>query len=163
MADRLVPVTVHANTAVPADETFATAVDVDLTLIFKGLGPLPAVIGTLDQTGPWDRVGASRKPQLSDGSEAFEQITAYRPPGYFEYEVSGFTNRFSLLIAGARGDWKFTPTPDGGTAIAWTYAFRPLRFRAIAIRLLIAPVWRRYMQRALDATVSEVHRRHPRR
>jgi hypothetical protein len=160
MTDRPVPVTVHARTAVPVDETFVTAVEIDLTLIFRGLGPLPAVVGTRDQTGPWDRVGVSRRPELSDGSTAFEEITAYRRPEYFEYEVSRFTNGLRLLVTGARGDWTFSPTPDGGTAIAWTYTFRALPFRRIAVRLLVAPVWRRYMRRALAATVGEVDRRH---
>jgi hypothetical protein len=61
-------------------------------------------------------------------------------------------------VHGARGPCTFTPTGDGGTAIEWTYAFRPRRFRALAVRLLIAPLWRPYMRRALAATVREVHR-----
>lgn len=161
MADRLVAVTVQAITTATVEQTFAVAVPIDLTLIFKRLGPLPAVVGTLNQTGSWDRVGASREPQLSDGTAAFEEITAYFPPSYFEYEVSQFTNLLRLLVSGARGDWKFTPTVAGGTTITWTYAFRSLRFRSAALRLLVAPLWRRYMQRALDLTVDEVHRQHP--
>jgi hypothetical protein len=52
----------------------------------------------------------------------------------------------------------FTPTGDGGTNIEWTHAFRPARRRTLAVRLLIAPVWRSYMRRALAATVRELHK-----
>ena len=161
MTDHLVPVTVQTTTTATVEQTFAVAAPIDLTLIFKRLGPLPAVVGIRDQTGPWTRVGVSRKPQLSDGTAAFEQITVYFPPSYFEYEVSRFTNLLRFLVTGARGDWKFTPTAGGGSTITWTYAFRPLRFRGAAVRLLIVPLWRRYMQRAMDSTVREVHRQHP--
>jgi Polyketide cyclase / dehydrase and lipid transport len=160
MTAHLVPVTVRGVCPAPVERTFATVVPIDLTLIFRGLGPLPGVVGTADQSGPWDRVGVSRKAQLSDGSAAFERITAYQPPGYFEYEISGFTNVIRLLVTGARGDWKFAATADGGTAITWTYAFRPRNFLHIGVRLFIAPVWHLYMRRALEATIQEVRRQH---
>lgn len=72
--------------------------------------------------------------------------------------VSGFTNILGRFVHGARGSWEFTRTQDGRTLIEWTYAFRPKRMRALATRLLIAPIWRPYMRRALARTVGEVHR-----
>lgn len=158
MTPRPVSVTVHAVASSPQQQTFAAVVPIDLTLIFKRLGPLPAVIGTRDQSGSWDRVGRTRRVILSDGTSASEQITAYEPPSYFEYEVGGFTNVLRRLVSGARGYWRFTPASDGGTYIAWTYSFRPLRFRAAAVRVLVATLWRLYMRRALAATVREVER-----
>jgi hypothetical protein len=100
----------------------------------------------------------SRTPVLSDGTTTFEQVTDYRPPSWFAYEVSGFTNVLGRFVTGARGTWAFAPATNGGTAITWTYAFRLRRFRGAAVRLLIAPVWRLYMRRALDVTVREVQR-----
>jgi hypothetical protein len=94
---------------------------------------------------------------LSDGTTAFEHVVDYRPSSSFTYEVSGFTNALGRLVTGARGGWRFGPAADGGTAIEWTYAFRPRRFCAAAVRFLIAPVWRLYMRRALAATVREIH------
>ena len=155
---RLLPVTVRQTARADQQLTYDAAVGIDLTLIFKRLGPLPAVIDNQDQTGPWDVVGQSRKPQLSDGTAAYEQITAWHPPWYFEYEVSRFTNILRLLVSGARGDWRFTPKTTGGTVITWTYSFRPLRFRKTAVRLLIVPLWRVYMRRALTRAVAEVER-----
>jgi hypothetical protein len=158
VSQNIVPVAVHETTAASAPAAFRIAVPIDLTLIFTGFGPLPAVTGIREQTGAWDHVGVSRKPVLSDGTTAFERVTDYDPPSYFAYEVSGFTNILGRLVHGARGSWTFTPKADRETVIEWTYAFRPKRFRRLATRLLIAPMWRPYMRRALAATVREIHR-----
>ena len=96
---------------------------------------------------------------LSDGTAAYEQVTDYHPPSWFAYEVSGFTNILGRFVHGARGSWTFSPTEQGGTLIDWTYGFQPKRFRSLATRLLIAPIWRPYMRQALATTVREVHRR----
>ncbi len=159
---RLVPVIAQRTAAASQALTFDVAAKIDLTLIFKRFGPLPAVVGSHDQTGPWDVVGQSRKPQLGDGTSAFEELTAWHAPWYFEYEVSRFTHPLlRSLVSGARGDWKFTPVTAGGTQITWTYSFRPLRYRKTAVRLLIAPLWRGYMRRALERCVDEVERQAP--
>jgi len=71
--DVTVPVTVQTRSPLTPGELFAFVVPVDLTLVFRGWGPFPAVRGTENQTGAWDGVGQSRNPQLSDGSTAFEQ------------------------------------------------------------------------------------------
>lgn len=155
-----VPVTVRAATPLPPAEAFAPATMIDLTVIFRGLGPLPAVIAIRDQSGPWDHVGAHRNPVLSDGTTAHEEITDNRPPSYFAYEVSGFTNILGRFVTGARGEWTFIPASDGGTVITWTYTFRPLERRTAAVRLLIAPLWAIYMRRALAATVKELQRQY---
>lgn len=154
----LVPVTVRTTTDLAPKPAFEAGVRVDLTKIFTGFGPLPAVVGIRDQTGSWDHVGVSRRPVLSDGTAAFERVTRYEPGSYFAYEVSGFTNALGRFVTGARGSWTFEPTADGGTAIEWTYAFRPRRLRRTLVRLVIAPVWRLYMRRVLDATVREIRR-----
>jgi hypothetical protein len=158
MSARPVSVAVHATTKVAPDPAFAAGVEIDLTKVFQGFGPLPAVTGVREQSGTWDRVGVSRRPVLSDGTTAFEQVTEYEPPSSFAYEVSGFTNVLGRFVAGARGDWRFTPTAEGGSAIAWTYAFRPLPRRRPIVRLVIAPLWRLYMRRGLEATVREIER-----
>jgi hypothetical protein len=52
--------TAIGNTHVDRDTTFCFIVPIDLTTIFRGYGPLPAVVGTTDQTGAWDAAGQSR-------------------------------------------------------------------------------------------------------
>ena len=55
--DITVPFTVQTRTALPPDGAFQPSVD--LSLVFKGWGPFPAVRGVRNQTGAWDHVGAS--------------------------------------------------------------------------------------------------------
>jgi hypothetical protein len=52
--------TAIGNTHVDRDSTFCFIAPIDLTTIFRGYGPLPAVVGTTDQTGAWDAAGQSR-------------------------------------------------------------------------------------------------------
>jgi hypothetical protein len=152
----IVSVTVRATTPAPPESAFAIVMPIDLATIFTGYGPLPAVTRTIDQTGPWNQVGVSRKPVLSDGTMAFEQITEYAPPSSFAYEVSGFTNVLGRLVTGARGGWQFSASADGGTEIVWTYAFRPRPWRRALVAVAIAPLWRRYMRRALGLAVEQI-------
>jgi Polyketide cyclase / dehydrase and lipid transport len=155
--DITVPVTVQTRTALPPDRAFQPAVD--LSLVFKGWGPFPAVRGVRNQTGAWDHPGASRNPILSDGSTATEKLTEYSPGQSFAYEVTGFTNIvLRRLVYGVRGEWTFTP--DGsGTVIRWTYEFKPLCRRYWLVRYVLAPLWRHYMQAGVEAAahVAEDH------
>ena len=147
--DITVPVTVQTRTALPPDRAFQPAVD--LSLVFKGWGPFPAVNGVRNQTGEWDHAGVSRNPILSDGSIASEKITEYTPGHSFAYEVTGFTNIvLRRLVSGVRGEWTYTP--DGsGTVIRWTYEFKPLRRRYWLVRRVLTPLWRHYMQAGVEA------------
>ena len=74
---------------------------IDPRALFTGYGPLPAVIGTRDQTGAWDTPGQTRTVALSDGSVADERLKHYHPAQYFSYTVSGFTGAMRWLATGA--------------------------------------------------------------
>ena len=144
-----VPVSVQTHSALPSDRAFQPGVD--LSLVFKGWGPFPAVRGVRNQTGAWDRAGASRNPILSDGSTAAEKLTEYTPGHSFAYEVTGFTNIVLRRLAyGVRGEWTFT-RGGSGTVIRWTYEFEPLRRRYWLVRHVLAPLWRHYMQAGVEA------------
>ena len=82
-----ITVPVEGTAAADVETTFDTLMPVDLSRIFRGYGPLPAVVETTDQTGAWDHVGVSRTVKLSDGHDVRERITAYERPGYFAYRV----------------------------------------------------------------------------
>jgi hypothetical protein len=147
--DITVPITVQTRTALPPNRAFQPGVD--LSLVFKGWGPFPAVRGVRNQTGAWDHAGASRNPILSDGSTATEKLTEYTAGYSFAYEVTDFTNVLLRgLVCSVRGEWTFTP--DGsGTLIRWTYEFMPLRRRYWLVRLILASLWRHYMQAGIEA------------
>lgn len=152
-ADVTVPVTVQGRTSLDQARAFAIIVPMDLSLVFKGWGGIfPGVRGANNQTGSWDHVGASRNPDMSDGTTAVETLTEYTAPHSFAYELVAFTNILGRLAAGVRGEWTFTP--DGArTVIRWTYEFMPRRGRAVVVRRYLAPLWRRYMASAMTDTI----------
>lgn len=151
--DVTIPITVQARTTLNPSIVFCIVVPIDLSLIFKGWHRiLPGVRGANNQTGEWDHVGASRNPDLSDGSTAVETLIEYTAPTSFAYELVGFTNILGRLAYGVRGEWTFSP--DGpGSLIRWTYEFKPRPGRALIIRHLLAPLWMRYMKSAIADTV----------
>ena len=42
------------------------------------------------------------------------------------------------------------------TAIRWTYTFRPRRYTGVAVRLIVARLWRGYAKRVLALAIAEV-------
>lgn len=152
-----VPVTVETIVSTSPDVAFAAIAPIDLSLMFHRLGPMPGVTGTREQTSEWDRVGARRVVELSDGSEAREEITAHDAPRHFGYRVGSFTGPLRRLVEHADGAWWFAPSAAGGTDITWTYTFRPRRAAGPIVRLVLAPLWRAYARRALarGAAVAE--------
>jgi hypothetical protein len=91
--------------------------------VLTGYGPLPAVVGTSGNTGPWDTSGSSRIVHLKDRSTAREEVTGYDRPAFFSYKTSEFTFALRHLAAGATGQWWFTA--DGAaTSVRWTYTFK---------------------------------------
>jgi hypothetical protein len=144
----------YARASVP--DTFATLVPIDLSRIFQGFGPLPAVLGNREQTGAWDHVGASRVVELSDGSEASERITAYAAPHYFAYRVGPFTSSLRFVVSHADGAWWFEDGGERGTHVRWSYTFRLHGPAAALARLVIGPLWRAYAQRVLALALAAV-------
>lgn len=156
-----VPVIVQSRTGVTPAAAFEVIVPIDLSLTFRGWGPFPAVLSAKNQTGPWDHVGASRNPDLSDGSTATETLTEYIQDASFAYELTGFTNILGRLVDGVRGEWTFTPDGDG-CLIRWCYEFKPKRGRHQLVQHGLAPLWRRYMTAGLhnSIAVAEEHSTH---
>jgi len=145
---RRVPVRVATRLPDPPARVFEQVAPIDLTAIFKGWGPLPAVTGTRDQTGDWDHVGVSRAVLLADGSSAREELVAYNPPHHFGYKLT-FGGRFGAVVSDAAGTWWFKPAAGGGTEVEWTYAFAPRPGAGLLVSLGLAPLWRRYAAQVL--------------
>ena len=148
----------RARAAVAPEVAFDVIVPIDLPRLFTGLGPLPAVTGTREQTGAWDHAGATRVVELADGSEARERLTLHERPHRFAYRVGPFTGPLRHVVDGADGAWWFAPVagvPGGAsTAVTWTYAFRPRGPAWPLVRLVVAPLWRVYARRALARAVA---------
>jgi hypothetical protein len=143
--------TVTASTEEDRDALFARFIPVRLEDILTGWGPVPAVVRSSNQSGPWDVPGSSRTVHLEDGSTAREAVTDCRAPAYFAYTVKDFTSPVRFLASEARGQWWFDERPGGGTDVRWTYAFVP---RSAAAAAVLAPIvghaWRRFMRAGLE-------------
>ena len=150
-----VSITRHAVIPGKIDDVFKfiAAQDV-LPQILTGYGPLPAVVGTSDVTGPWDQPGSARIVHLADGSNVREQVTDYEFATYFAYKTSNFGNPIlGSLATGAVGQWKFHQVADG-TEVEWTYTFQAKsRLRAIPLAGIANILWRGYMDVCLKNSI----------
>jgi Polyketide cyclase / dehydrase and lipid transport len=156
--DKTVPSTVQARTTLRPEDAFNVIVPMDLSLVFGGWhGIFPGVRGAKNQTGAWDHVGASRNPDLTDGSTATETLVEYTRPSSFAYTLTSFTNVLGRLVEGVRGEWTYSPDGDG-TLIRWAYEFKPLHGRTTLVRRVLSPLWRRYMANSLDKTIEAAER-----
>ncbi len=151
---------VQVDIAAPQAAAFDHIVPGELTSIFTGYGPLPAVVGTRDQTGGWDAAGQTRTVLLAGGSSAHEQLTEYTYPQSFSYTVSNFTGILRPLVASAHGEWWFEPGMPTGTHVKWTYTFTARSsFSAPLVWFLATVLWKGYMDKALRVSKAQVERR----
>lgn len=138
------------------ERVFLHVVPIELSTIFTGHGPLPAVTGTADATGPWDAAGRQRTVHLSDGSQASERLTAYEKPQGFAYTVSAFTGVLRHLASEAQGEWWFEDVA-GATRVRWRYVFLPRSRFAIPLLFVINRFfWRPYMDAALRLAAASL-------
>ena len=153
----LLATTVETTVDAPREQAFSTIAAIDLTSIFVGYGPLPAVTGVSHQAGDWDGAGQTRSVSLSDGSSAREGLTEYRHPEYFSYTLTGFTNALRFLVTAAHGEWWFEPVSAVKTHIRWRYAFQPRNvITAPLLWFVVAVLWRGYMEKALSLSKRQV-------
>jgi hypothetical protein len=148
-----VPVVVSAEAICAPEQAFGVIAPIDLSRIFTGYGPLPAVRGVRDPSGPWERIGSSRTVELSDGTTVAETLTSWAAPSHFGYRVGPFGGPLGRLVAHADGAWWFEPLEAGGTRIRWSYVFVPRTTIARPTVRGLAALWRRYSARALAAAV----------
>lgn len=129
---------------------FISAEDV-LPKVLTGYGPLPAVVKTSENTGPWTISGSARLIHLADGSTVREQVTHFEPSKRFAYRVWEFGNPLVRTLAtGARGEWTFSPAP-GGTLVTWTYTFTAKNsVTALPLSGITQILWRGYMDVCLE-------------
>jgi hypothetical protein len=125
---------------------FIAAEDV-LPKVLTGYGPLPAVVRTSRNTGPWDQPGSARIVHLADGNTAREQVTHYDAPHHFAYRVWDVSHAIvGSLSEDARGEWTFATHPDG-TLVTWTYTFTAVNAAALIPLTMITKIfWRGYME-----------------
>jgi hypothetical protein len=146
-----VATTVSVRVAAAREPLFDWFIPVELPRILTGWGPVPAVVATSDQSGPWDTPGSRRTVHLSDGSLAHERVTLCERPASFGYTVDGFSGPVRHVAVEGRGQWWFQAAGADATDVRWTYTFQA---RSRTAALLLTPVvkiaWRGFMQRSLN-------------
>ena len=157
--------------------SWTVALQTTPTEFYPRFGPLPAVVGVVDQPDTWDVVGYTRTLRLSDGSTVVETVTHSEPGAFFAYDLSEFTGVLGRLVSGGRAEWTFTPAGPGGsdasggpggssphsesatTNIRWQYRFFPLPGRAFVVRAIVGLFWAPYMRRVLGSIVETIEAR----
>jgi Polyketide cyclase / dehydrase and lipid transport len=132
----------------PVERVFDVVVAEDvLPKVLHRWGLVPAVTGTRDLTGPWDRPGSERTVVLGDGHTVRERVLIWQRPRLFEYVVDEFTGPFGRLADHAIGTWRFQPTP-AGSQFRWTYSFQPRGLTSAALLVVVVrTAWTRYMEK----------------
>jgi hypothetical protein len=143
--------TERRTAAVGVERLFDVLVAEDvLPKILRRWGPVPAVVGTRDLSGPWNTPGSQRTVVLGDGSTAREEVLEWERPAHFRYRVDSFTSPLGRMVDHAIGDFRFEP----GSAFTWTYAFAPRRGCGLLVRSFVRLAWSRYMSQCADASVA---------
>lgn len=152
------PVLVSARSiarATPADAFEMTRV-VDPTTTFTGWGPLPSVISVRELFGGWAGVGGLRELTFSDATTVREELVVFEPGSTYAYNITGFRNVLRHLLTGMRSEWRFTEHAHGATQVELEFALLPLPGRAVVVRAIFAPSWRRYLRRILNRTIAQI-------
>jgi len=135
---------------------FLTAEDAGAKVL-TGSCPLPAVVGTSNNVGPWNVPGSTRQIIMADGSTVQEQVTYFERPGRFSYKLWNFTNPFMRATAtGTRAEW-MANAAQGGTTVTWTYIFTAKGgLTALMLSGFGRGLWRRYMDVGLGNIERQV-------
>lgn len=147
--------TVYRELIVPVERLFDVVVAEDvLPKVLRRWGPIPAVVGTRERTGPWNVPGSERTVLLADGGTAREQVLVWERPRRFEYRVDRFTSPLGRLADHAIGSWTFSDT-QSGSAFRWVYSFQSRgRLATIPLAALVRVGWSRYMSQCADRCVE---------
>jgi hypothetical protein len=125
-----------------------------LPKVLRRWGPIPAVVGTCDLTGPWNKPGSRRTVLLGNGNSAREQVLVWQRPWRFEYRVDHVTGSLGRLVDHAIGRWDFDAI-EHGSRFRWTYSFRARgRMATPALTVLANTAWARYMNQCADLCVE---------
>ena len=133
------------------DRLFDYFIPIELPILLRGYGLLPAVVKVSEQTGAWDVPGSSRMVHLSDSGTIREEVISCDRPNLFSYKLSKFTGMFSLLVAGANGEWRFKQINNQLTEVNWEYSFDAKgRFTRLILQPIIELLFHRYMQQIVE-------------
>ena len=156
-----IEVTATVDVDRPRDEAFDFAVACEtFPRVLRKLGLIPAIEHVEMVDGQPLATGGQRRVRLGDGSEIRELVVALDRPLRHRYRWLDLPAApFNLLVSGAEADWTFDDTRDGGTRIAWTYAFTLTTPLVYPLARLVLGLFRSWMQRGLDRIAEQLRAR----
>jgi len=135
----------------PIDRAFDIAASYAPHELIKAWGPLPGIVKTDGEAGPWSHIGQERRHHLSDNSSVREELTDFTRNYTYAYNLSEFTGTFKSLTRSARAEWHFTQLAINRTQIDWTYVFHPNGpLSEQALWVLVKTCWPGYLRSALS-------------
>jgi hypothetical protein len=143
---------VEVSASAEAVFDFVTSLS-NLPKVFRGFGPIPAIIKAEIVDGGEIREGSVRRIYNSDGSVIDEEMITLKKSERQTYRlVRGFKFPISLLIQSGGGDWHFTATPKG-TRIDWEFYFMLTSPVFYPVGLLLVQV---FMQKAMQQCLDNI-------
>lgn len=142
--------TVEIKIDADIEKVFAETIPVDLSIIFKRYGLIPAVVKTVPAAGAaWETPGLARHVFLADGNTARETLLKVEAPRFFSYKVFDFSNFLGRLTEFATGEWHFQA--DGtSTFVSWKYTFTPHNeLSLLPLNFIVKTFFRGYMKQAM--------------
>jgi hypothetical protein len=153
MPSKPIKIDTHDWADVPIEQAFDAIIPVELSKVFTGYGPIPAVTHTSAQTGDWDAADQTRTLHLADGSSTHEVIDNFDRPSLFQYTVGPFSGPFGQLIHRAEGEFYFTPMAQG-TSVRWTYVWYAKQQWMWPLLWGFTRLWKAYSRKGLYACVK---------
>jgi len=153
-------VTVTGIAKADQETVFTTLAAISLPAIFTGMAPFPAVTDVHNNPGHWNEVGLTRNPILSDGTTIEERLTSYEPNERFSYQVTGITSIFRHVATMIEGQWNVQSDGQSTTRIIWVHTLHAKPGRTWILRHILAPLWRKYMERALVLAIKRIENNH---
>lgn len=139
--------------SVPVQRAFDVVVAEDvLPHVLHRWGPVPAVVGTRDLSGPWDTPGSERTVVLAGGGTVRETVQVWERPARFVYRVDRFQGLMGRLVDHAIGEWWFSPQ-GSGSAFRWRYTFQARRLGWV-VSVFARTAWAGYMRGCADRCVA---------
>ncbi len=141
------PYLLSSSTVVPVSPgvAFDAVLSTPLEKLFPHrAGAIPPIKECRGQDGAWGTVGQTRTVVLADGGTNLETlVTADRPAGLYQYQLSDFTGPMKALVAGVQGQFSFVGEGTG-SRVTWSWSLQPTN----AVTRLAMPVlgvfWKQY-------------------
>ncbi len=113
-------------------------------------GPIAGIVDARVEDDVPLATGVRRVVTMSDGAVLVEDILELERPQTHAYRwTGGLRPPSSLLVRSGEGRWTFTELPNG-TGVEWTYRMELTTMLVYPVAVLVARLFDRWMQRALD-------------